>query len=98
MASWLIVAGIMPVSSLKQLDRFQQMCGCSIPKKLRKTLEDASEDTVVARGIEYGTDQCSDLLKNEVAGLHLYTLNKSVSSTAITKNLRSQGIFAKLSN
>jgi len=93
-----IVAGIMPVTGLKQLDRFQKMCGCRIPAGLRKTLENASEETVVARGIEYGTTQCGDLLKNEVAGLHLYTLNKSVSSTAITENLRSQGVFGKPSN
>ena len=93
-----IVAGIMPVTGLKQRDRFRKMCGCRIPKRLRKTLEDASEDTVVEHGIEYGTDQCNDLLKNEVAGLHLYTLNKSVSSMAITKNLRFQGVFGKPSN
>ena len=93
-----IVAGIMPVTGLKQLSRFQKMCGCRIPAKLRKTIEEASEESVVARGIEYGTDQCRDLLKNNVAGLHLYTLNKSVSSTAIIQNLRAQGVFEKLSS
>jgi len=90
-----IVAGIMPVSSTGQLTRFQEMCGCHIPKKLLAFLGgDADSDQIVQRGIDYGVLQCGDLLDHDVAGVHLYTLNKSISSRGISDSLRFKGYFS----
>ncbi len=88
-----LVAGIMPVSNLKQLDRFKQMCGCTIPQKLIDCLSSAGEGDVIEKGIQYALDQCLDLMKNGIAGIHLYTLNKWLASKAITDGLRSHGFF-----
>lgn len=88
-----IVAGIMPVTSLAQLGRFQSLCGCSIPRKLTDFLGGGSSEEIIARGIEYGLAQSLDLLENDIAGIHLYTLNKSHSSAAIIAGLREQGYF-----
>lgn len=88
-----IIAGIMPVSNVKQLGRFQQMCGCTIPDKLRDFLQDGEDGSVLDRGVEYAVGQSSDLLKNDVGGIHLYTLNKSSASKRITEELQRQGFF-----
>lgn len=88
-----LVAGIMPVSTLKQLDRFREMCGCSIPVQLRSFLANCPDDQVAGRGIDYGINQCVDLIQNDVAGIHLYTLNRAISSSAITNGLRFRGHF-----
>jgi len=86
-----LVAGIMPVSSLSQLRRFQDMSGATIPAKLTKFLGEGDDEVITARGIEYGLSQCIELLDNRVAGLHLYTLNRSNATTSITDELRGLG-------
>jgi len=86
-----IIAGIMPVSSISQLKRFEEMAGAKIPKKLIDTLNQGSD--VIEQGIQYGVQQCKDLLESDVAGIHLYTLNKSISSVKITQGLRQFDFF-----
>lgn len=86
-----LVAGIMPVLDAKQLPRFEELSGCVIPPDLPAFL--AESDDVLARGIEYATRQCDELLKGGVDGLHLYCLNKHASVTRITENLRVLGHF-----
>ncbi len=88
-----IVAGIMPVTSINQLGRFKEISGCSIPTKLTDFLGDGTPDEIVERGIAYSLEQSIDLLENAVAGIHLYTLNKSRSSAAIIAGLREHGYF-----
>lgn len=85
-----LVAGIMPVLDLKQLPRFEELSGCVIPADLPVFL---AQGDVIARGIEYATRQCDELLRNGIAGLHLYCLNKHASVTRITENLRALGHF-----
>src|SRR6185369_11904369 len=50
-----IVPGIMPVLSLKQIQRFTLMCGATLPKKLITRLEAAAEhsDVVETIGIDW---------------------------------------------
>jgi methylenetetrahydrofolate reductase (NADPH) len=38
-------------------------------------------------GIEYATQQCEELLRHGVPGLHFYTLNKARSTTHVLRNL-----------
>jgi methylenetetrahydrofolate reductase (NADPH) len=88
-----LVAGIMPVLELGQLGRFKELSGCRIPDSLVAFLGDGKDGDVVDRGVEFATRQCLDLLKNGVAGIHLYCLNRSHSATRITENLRRAGHF-----
>ncbi len=91
-----MVAGIMPVLDSNQLARFKELSGCSIPEKLVTFLGQGKPEDCIDRGVEFATVQCLDLLKNDVAGIHLYSLNRSHSSARITENLRSQNYFPLL--
>jgi len=87
-----IIAGIMPVMDLSQLERFRNMCGCSIPDPLRERLI-RNPDRVIEIGIEYSLSQCEELLRNDVAGIHFFTLNRSQSVVKIVNDLRESGYF-----
>lgn len=86
-----IVAGIMPILSLDQTKRFASMCGASIPSALMQSMEAVSDDpkSIRAIGIKHATDQCRELLREGVAGLHFYTLNRSTATRAICREIRS---------
>ena len=87
-----IVAGIMPVTNVAQLKRFTQMCGARIPQPLLDRLEPHAEDLSRVRkiGVEHATAQCEELLKNGTAGVHFYTLNRSLATREILDNIRSK--------
>lgn len=89
-----LIAGIMPVIDINQLPRFQELSGCSIPLALKNALGQGTAEEIIQRGIDFATLQCEDLLKNGIAGLHLYSLNRSLSSVHITHNLRQKGYFS----
>jgi methylenetetrahydrofolate reductase (NADPH) len=84
-----IVAGIMPIMNVNQIKRFVSMCGAKIPNPLLLKLEsvEADADAVYRTGVEYATGQCRDLLNNQAAGVHFYTLNKSRATVDIVKAL-----------
>ena len=85
-----IIAGIMPVTSAKGLLRMAELAaGARIPGKLLKAIDRCNGDTESIKrvGIQYATEQCSDLLNNSVDGIHFYTLNKSDATKGIFKSL-----------
>jgi methylenetetrahydrofolate reductase (NADPH) len=84
-----IVPGIMPVLSLKQIQRFTSMCGTSLPPVLTKRLEAAGEapDIVESVGIDWALTQIRDLLARGAPGYHLYILNRAKSALALAAGL-----------
>ena len=84
-----LVPGIVPILNANQIKRFTAMCGARIPEKLSAKLDTLADDESAATefGIEYATEQCRDLLKNGVPGIHFYTLNKAHSTVRVLKNL-----------
>jgi methylenetetrahydrofolate reductase (NADPH) len=84
-----IVPGILPVLSAPQVRRFTTLCCSKIPPRLESALAkvENNDDAAVEVGIEYATEQCEDLIKSGVPGIHFYSLNKSHSLQAICKNL-----------
>lgn len=84
-----IVPGIMPVLSLKQIQRFTQMCGASLPAQLITRLEVAAENTDVLEtiGIDWALTQIRGLLANGAPGYHLYILNRAKGALALTAGL-----------
>ncbi len=82
-----IVAGIMPIVNFSQIERFKVMCSSHIPDKLIKSMEGKSDSDVSLIGIDYAVRQCEDLVKNNVAGLHFYTLNRSQATKGILDKL-----------
>lgn len=88
-----LIAGILPVTSLSQLQRIGELSGQDIPRKLLDFLGDGTEKEILERGIAYATDQCRELLQSGAAGVHLYTFNRAVAAVRITKTLRAEGFF-----
>ncbi|RUM60646.1 MAG: methylenetetrahydrofolate reductase [NAD(P)H] [Persephonella sp.] len=85
-----IIAGIMPITNFKQIRKFALMCGATIPESLIKKLEkyENSPEETEKIGIEFAVEQCIDLLKNGVKGLHFYTLNKSKATLQIYNSIK----------
>ena len=84
-----IVPGIIAILSAAQIIRFTQLCGSKISPALRAKLDQLGTDDEAAMkfGIEYATQQCEELLRAGVPGLHFYTLNKAHSTVQVLKNL-----------
>jgi methylenetetrahydrofolate reductase (NADPH) len=84
-----IVPGIMPVLSLKQIKRFTEMCGATLPAKLIKRLEAAGEvpEIVETIGNEWAITQIRDLLAHGAPGYHLYIMNRAKSALALAAGL-----------
>ena len=71
-----IIPGIMPIRSLKQIEKMISMTHVEIPKILRERLEKYPND-VKKVGVDFAIDQCQQLIDSEVCGLHFFTLNHS---------------------
>ncbi len=85
-----IIAGIMPIINASGMRKMADLAGgARFPAKLLKKIAACGEDeaAVQCAGIEYATEQCADLLKNSVDGIHFYTLNKSRATREICGNL-----------
>ena len=85
-----IIAGVMPVTSISGMQRMADLAaGSRFPAKLLKSIDrcNLDSDAVERVGIQYATEQCSDLLNNGVYGIHFYTLNKSKSTRGIFEAL-----------
>jgi methylenetetrahydrofolate reductase (NADPH) len=85
-----IFPGILPIQSAAQTRRITSLCGAKLPKAMIDGLDKFAEDDAGAMqfGIEYASNQCAELLKGGVPGIHLYTLNKVHSTTEVLKNLK----------
>ena len=81
-----IIAGIMPVTSHKGMLRMAELAlGARFPAGLLRAIDrtDYSNESVSRVGEHWATEQCRDLLDNEVDGIHFYTLNKSRATRKI---------------
>ncbi len=74
-----IIPGIFPILNYNQIKRIASLAGVRIPTKLVEKVEKNKDrpEEVEKYGIEYAIIQADNLIKNEIAGLHLYCMNKS---------------------
>lgn len=85
-----ICAGIMPITSAKQLGTTVSLSGSSVPKPLADmiaTYGDNPEDMRKA-GIDFAIRQILDLQQNKVDGIHIYTMNKPKMAAEIVAAVR----------
>jgi methylenetetrahydrofolate reductase (NADPH) len=85
-----IVAGVMPVLSMANLERMAELAACThVPAKLLRALQRCGNDAegVERVGIHWATQQCLELLDHGVRGIHFYTLNRSAATREIFRNL-----------
>lgn len=75
-----IIPGIIPVVSLKVIQRIISMCGATLPPAYLAELEEADRSggaaAVQKAGIAYARRQAQELLAAGVPGVHIYTLNR----------------------
>ncbi len=85
-----IIAGVMPITSIGGFKRIAELAGgARFPAKLQRALQRCQNDPEMVRraGIQYALEQCQDLLDNDVAGIHFYTLNRSDATRVISDSL-----------
>lgn len=91
-----ILAGIMPIYSVKMMNMLAGMCGATITDEVRHGIASLPEDdkeALISFGIEFATSQCRELLEAGVPGLHFYTMDLSKSAVAIVNRLREEGLL-----
>ena len=84
-----IVAGIMPVTNVKQIKRICALSGTYLPQRF-KTIVDRfgnNPSAMKQAGIAYATEQIIDLLANGVNAIHVYSMNKPDVAAKIQENL-----------
>ena len=85
-----IHAGIMPITTAKQIGTTVSLSGSSVPKAMADMIAkyaDSAEDMRKA-GIDYAIRQIQDLLLNDVDGVHIYTMNKPKMASEIMEAIR----------
>ncbi len=85
-----VVAGIMPITSAKQIGSTVTLAGSSVPKELADICAKYGEDADAMRsaGIEYAVKQINDLRRAGVGHIHIYCMNKAKMTTEIVKALQ----------
>ena len=80
-----ICAGIMPITSAKQIGTTITLAGSSVPKALADILATYGDNPEEMRkaGIDYAIRRSRDLQENGVGDIHIYTMNKPKMATEI---------------
>ena len=80
----------MPVVSAKLIDRMLSLSGTKLTPKLEQLVEkwgDSPQDMQKA-GVDYASEQISDLVNRGVRGIHLYTMNRPEVAREILDNTK----------
>ncbi|MCR4897365.1 MAG: methylenetetrahydrofolate reductase [NAD(P)H] [Lachnospiraceae bacterium] len=85
-----ISAGIMPITTPKQIGTIVTLSGSSIPKHFADIIAKYGESPEEMRkaGIDYAIRQINDLLSNGVSHIHIYSMNKPKVTAEIMAGLK----------
>lgn len=84
-----IVAGIMPITNAKQVERALTLSGSFMPQRFKSLVDKFGDDPAAMKqaGIAYATDQIIDLYANGIEHVHVYSMNKPDVAEKIQANL-----------
>lgn len=80
-----IVAGVMPVTAMRTIERSAQLSGAPFPPALLAQFERVADDPAAVRrlGIEQASAMCRRLLDEGIPGIHFITLNRSTATREV---------------
>src|SRR5689334_6495863 len=93
-----IIAGIMPVTNVRMINRIVELSGQAFPAELAERFAAVDRETPGAKaavrtlGVEVATELCSRLLAEGVPGIHFITMNRSTATREIYANLAPQPV------
>lgn len=84
-----VIAGIMPVTNVKQIKRITSMSGTYLPERFKAIVDRFGENTEAMKqaGVIYATEQIIDLIANGVNHIHVYSMNKPEVAAGIQASL-----------
>jgi methylenetetrahydrofolate reductase (NADPH) len=84
-----VVAGIMPVTNVRQIIRSCQLSGTYLPSRFKAIVDRFGDNPTAMKqaGIAYATEQIIDLIANGVNAIHVYSMNKPDIAYKIKENL-----------
>ncbi|MBC8351584.1 MAG: methylenetetrahydrofolate reductase [NAD(P)H] [Planctomycetes bacterium] len=84
-----LVPGILPVTSLAQIQRITSMCAARLPEAFVRDLGQRDDEAWQFQvGIDFATAQVQALIEAGVPGIHFYVLNKSQATSAVLKAIQ----------
>ncbi|MBR3875542.1 MAG: methylenetetrahydrofolate reductase [Clostridia bacterium] len=84
-----IIPGVMPITRASQVERAINLSGSYMPRRFLSLVERFGDDPVAMTqvGIEYATEQITELYENGVGNVHVYSMNKPEVARAILNNV-----------
>ncbi|SCX49997.1 5,10-methylenetetrahydrofolate reductase (NAD(P)) [Klenkia marina] len=88
-----VLAGVMPVTSTKQIARIVQLSGQAFPAELAERFAAVDGETPEAKraqrelGVDVATEMCATLLAEGVPGIHFITMNRSTATREVYSRL-----------
>lgn len=84
-----VIAGIMPVTNVKQIKRITSMSGTYLPERFKAIVDRFGENPNAMKqaGVIYATEQIIDLIANGVNHIHVYSMNKPEVAAGIQASL-----------
>lgn len=84
-----LIAGILPITNIKQLERMALLSGTPIPTSITERINqgEGTPEQVREEGVAIATELSLELLRAQAPGLHFYTMNSAVSTIEIVKRI-----------
>lgn len=84
-----VIAGIMPITSARQIKRSCELSGASLSPRFKAIIDKFADnpESLKQAGIAYATEQIIDLIANGVTGIHIYTMNRPEVTGKIMENI-----------
>ncbi|MBA61503.1 MAG: methylenetetrahydrofolate reductase [NAD(P)H] [Planctomycetaceae bacterium] len=85
-----IVPGVLPVTSLTQIQRITSLCGSKLPGSFVQRLGEKGESNTEWQfevGVEFAAAQVQNLVANGAPGVHFYVLNKSQATLCVLESI-----------
>ena len=83
-----IIPGIKPMATLSQFNVLPKTFHLDLPEALSKAVEQCKTDAEVKQvGIEWGIQQCKELIQHKVPSIHFYTVSAVDSIRQIAKEI-----------